>query len=549
MHVETEVIENNHQRVVTAYLEWVKQLLPYDKYLTFLNLFTFPLFTNEITEKIYNQLERVFEPKNPFFNYNFTNPELKIDWAEYRESNLKEFRTWRTKGWQAYKTRINSVLIVDLPQEQEGSRPEPYFYWLDISCVKSYELKDDWENFEYIIFEYDIEKKQIAVFCDKYYRIVTMEGGKIKSIDWEVEHNLNYVPAKFFWTTPLKSSEPDLKRSDLSNQLSQLDELLFKVTSKKHLDLYAAYPIFSAYSADCDYEMMTTIGETAYQDVCVDGFIKRDGNYVIAGQGIMKCPKCSESRLNGAGSFIEVRPPSEENNFKDMREPVSITSVDRSSLDYNVEEIDRLINYIIVSVTGSGGEPKNDQAKNEKQIIAGFEEKTTILRRIAWNFQNAHKFVNDTIAKLRYDNAYLGSDISWGTDFYAFSTQELRSLYKNAKENGLAMAELDMLQKQIITTEHKNNPSELKRALILADLEPFKHFTLDELLILDEKGLITDQEELQLKLNFSNFIERFERENTDIVNFGKLLDYDKKIQNLKKELKSYGGKRIYRASV
>lgn len=537
-HVETD-IANSNNREANEFLSGVKSLLPRDKYETFLNLFKFPVYTNEITEKIFNQLERVFESKNPFFSYEFTNQSLKIDWDNYRYEVLKEKETWRTRGWAAYQTAINSVLVIDLPEVQKENRPEPYFYWLDISCVLGYELRNDKENFEYIIFKYKNSDDTIAVFDDKYFRVLKSNGNELTSII-EEEHNLGYVPARFFWTTHLKKNTPDLKRSDISNQLSNLDKLLFKQISKDHLDLYASYPIYAAYESDCDYEMTFGEGDSQYTDVCEGGYIKRDGNYVSDGNGLMKCPRCSEKRLQGAGSFIEVPVPSEINNYKDLREPVTITTVNRESLDYNVEEVIRLAESIIINVVGGGGEPSNEQAKNEKQILAGFENKTTILQRIAWNFEKAHKFVNDTICKLRYDGAFIESNISWGKDFYIYSVDELRDIYKKAKENGLSMTELDMIQKQIISTEYRNNPAELKRVYILKDLEPYRHFTLKEIIELKDKGLIVDDQDLQLKLNFTNFIDRFERENINIVEFGNLLEYDKKIQVITNTLKSYG---------
>lgn len=542
-HVETEIDNMGFQRRANDFLNWVESLIPKDKFEIFLHLFRVPLFTNDITEKIFNQLERVFESKNPFFNYHFSNPDLKSDWDEYRINVLKDNTFWRTKGWDAYKTAINSVIVIDLPKEQQENRPSPYYYLLDIRNVVSYELRPDKECFEWFMFEYDKEKDQKAIFCDKYYRIVTVKGTELKTVDFESVHDLGFVPAKFFWTTALRKSEPDIKRSDLSNQLGQLDKLLFKFYSKDHLDLYASYPIYSAYEQDCDYEMIVENGENSYHDVCYGGFIKRDGNYVLSGTGLMKCPRCSEKNLSGAGSLISVRPPSEENNYKDLREPVTITTIDRDSLDYNVEEIERLKDEIIESVVGGGGEPKNDQAKNEKQITAGFEEKTTILQKIAWNFERAQKFANDTVCLLRYETGFVGSNLSWGKDFYVYTTEELRKLYKNAKENNLSMSELDMILKQIISTEYKNNPLEYKRMLILMDLEPYRHLSLEEIRSLKQDGLITNVEDLQIKINFANFIARFERENTNVVDFGSLLKYDKKIDKIKSKLIEYGKER------
>ena len=60
-----------------------------------------------------------------------------------------------------------------------------------------------------------------------------------------------------------------------------------------------------------------------------------------------------------------------------------------------------------------------------------------------------------------------GASIDWGTDFYVLSIQELYDRYKYAKTNGASEAELDSLSNQIIETEYKNNPMQMKRMLIL----------------------------------------------------------------------------------
>jgi hypothetical protein len=46
-------------------------------------------------------------------------------------------------------------------------------------------------------------------------------------------------------------------------------------------------------------------------------------------------------------------------------------------------------------------------------------------------------------------------------------------------------------------------------------------------------------EELLIKLNFADFIKRFERENMNIITFGENIDYDKKIDTIKERLMEY----------
>ena len=63
--------------------------------------------------------------------------------------------------------------------------------------------------------------------------------------------------------------------------------------------------------------------------------------------------------------------------------------------------------------------------------------------------------------------------------------------------------------------------------------------THKEVLDLFDKNLVS-LDEVKVKINFNSFIDRFERENTDIVEFGKELSFDKKISILTQTLNDYG---------
>ena len=74
------------------------------------------------------------------------------------------------------------------------------------------------------------------------------------------------------------------------------------------------------------------------------------GEYkMLADSTVEKCPCCSEKRIAGPGSFLEVPIPNQAEGIVDMSNPVQITTVDRDSLDYNVDECIRLRDDIIIS--------------------------------------------------------------------------------------------------------------------------------------------------------------------------------------------------------
>lgn len=519
-------------QALTDFMAMVENLIPHDKFEVFKTLFRFPVVTNEVLAVCYDKLSRIFEGRNPAFSYQFTSTEQRDDWEWYRQEKLGEPTVWSTKGWDFFKTQINSVLIVDVPAEQDASDryPQPYFYWLPIRDVIDFRADPSTGEMKYIIFRQDGDK--IAAFDDEYYRVFSAKNGTIGELLVENRHDIGYCPARFFWNEPLSLDKPDIKASPVTKELDRLDWYLFYAISKRHLDTYGSYPIYWGYEQSCDFHNDET------GDYCDGGFLKdKKGQWQYDNNGLlMPCPVCSRKRITGAGSFVEVPVPAE--GQPDLREPVGMLSVDRQSLDYNHEEEERLRTDIITAIVGTNEQITTRDALNEQQIMANFESQSTVLQRVKKGFEAAQKFVDDTCCRLRYGSAFLGSSISYGTEFYLFTSDELRARYKTAKEAGMSEADLDALLQQIIETEYRNNPQQLQRMLILADLEPYRHLTRDEVLELHEKGLVTT-EELMVKLNFADFIRRFERENMNVISFGETIDYDKKIGTIKQRLAEY----------
>lgn len=533
-HTETNIAVSDINQPTTVFLDWVKRLLPKDKYNIFLQLFKFPLPTPAVVEDVYRELERVFYSRNSSSSYQFTDSELAEDWSQYRKSNLNEPEVWKTTAWKRMQVSLNSILVVDLPLVQTSTRPEPYFYWLEIDSVIDYELSKQDENlFNWLIFNQP--EHRIAVFDDTSIRVYQLnEKNEIQSLVSEAQHDLGYCPARFFWSTQLNEKNKDLKKNPITKELSNLDWYLFFALSKQHLDLYAPYPIYSAYEADCNFENSET------GDYCDGGFLRNArGEYKILNDGtVEKCPCCSEKRIAGPGSFLEVPIPNQTEGVADMRNPVQITTIDKDSLDYNVNECARLKNEIVISVVGSGGTVSEKEAINETQVTANFESKTSVLNALKTNFELAQKFIEDTVCKLRYGNAFISSSVNWGTEFYVFTVTELYSKYKQAKDNGASNSELDAISQQILEVEYRNNPLVLQRMLILKQLEPYPHKTLDEVLKLYEKKLI-DEKLVKLKINFSTLVDKFERENINIIEFASNKPLREKIDIITNKLLEY----------
>ena len=387
---------------------------------------------------------------------------------------------------------------------------------------------------EWIIFHSD--NRIIAIDGESYKTYEFTEQRQLGALLSDNPHNLGYCPARFFWTEPLTLAHPDIKRSPLSKELSALDWYLFKSLGVKHLDTYASYPIYSAYEEECDYTDKD--GNT-----CHKGYLQKpNGEFVTALDGSpVPCPLChGKKQLAGAGSFITVPVP--EEGQPDLRKPVDITTIDRKSLDYNVEELKRLETRIVNSCVGVDNTILNETSLADKQVDATFESKDNVLNSVKKGFEEAQEWVDTTVCTLRYGSAFISAHISYGNEFYTLTPEALRDRYGKAKESGASEAELDALRQQILETTYRHNPLMLQRMLILNDLEPYRHRSQDEVKALAEKGLVSN-EELMLKADFMNFVGRFERENDNILEFGTAIPYANKIETIYQTLLDYAKQR------
>jgi hypothetical protein len=527
-HAQTEVTDKISSPARRDFLAFVHNLIPEDKFNLFTSLFRYPVATNEICGIIFDRLSRIFDGKNAAFNYEFADGNDAADWEMYRRDKLREPSVWSDDAWERFRTDIDCLVVVDMPTESVHGRPEPYFYFVSPENLLSWQ-NDPHGALLYAAFR--TEGERVVVIDGGYYRVYDKDFHLVS----EREHPLGYCPCAWFWNVPLSLAKPHLKWSPISRQLSALDWWLFFHISKQQLDLFGAYPIYSGYASECDY---------ADEDGnhCSHGFLKDKNDFYAYDENglIRRCPVCAAKRITGAGSYVEVPVPVE--GQPDLRNPVQKLDADVEALNFNVSEEDRLRRHIINASVGSDDSILSVSAVNDKQIDAEFESKSVILRRVKVGFERIQTFVDATICRLRYGVSFRGCSINYGTDFFTLSGTELRSRYKSAKESGASESELDAIQTQIVESDYRSDPRMRARMRILAELEPYRHLTVTEAQGLYSAGLI-DERELRLKVDFTNYVAQFERENTDIVAFGASVPYKEKIETIRKTLLNYADKR------
>jgi len=520
-HVETTLNKNDLSPYYHDFKRWIgeenPELLAKDKFARFEQLIKAPIQTVELTESIFSRLFKIFFSQDSYFNYKFTDDALELDWADFREDKF-----WPTIGFQAMQTAIDSVWVVDLPSEQASEFPEPVNKLIDINDVLAIQ-NDEYNNCLYVIFQLG---EYVYVYDDVSFRVYSMGSRGISTLPIaEVLHDLGYTPARMFWSEKLKSNNFINKESPITKELTDLDWLLFHMTSKRYMDIANAYPVVARYNEGQEYR----------DDDITENEQRTSGQRPMGND------------LVGAGSINEVDPPREGEIDLMQHGPIKIIAPDTASLDWHVQEEIRLIDKIYKAVVGTNNEQKNESAKNEMQVDAAFESQKSVLFRVKKNFEIINKFADMTICKLRYGERFIGCEIDYGTQFFLKDVDDLQEELKTAKESGASDAILETISNNILHTKYRDDDKSITRANIITDLDPLPNRTLNEATNLFKNGAI-NKINFIIKTNLINFVRRFERENINIVDFGSKIDYAKKIQQINESLKLYANEYIEQPS-
>ena len=511
LHSEVILTKQNLSPAYNDLKSWLgskqPELLPSDKFERWDQLCTTPIPTISLTDDIFTYLFRVFEAQDASCRYDFKKPDLEEDWNKYRDAAFLQ-----TQGYSAMRMAIDSVWIVELPEEQEGDYPEPKDKLIDISQVIDIE-NDAHNNCRHVIFT---AGDKLFVYDDELIRVFDYRDGSVGKSIIEVKHDLGYCPARMFWSEKLTPGNFINKKSPLTPVLGDLDWLLVLKVFKKYMDMSNAYPIIAAYEPADDFT-----ADPREQD---DGKTKEE--------------KPLANSFIGPGTLWTVRPPVQGEPDL-MSNPVKLISPDVTTLKHHTDNDVALSLDIFRKVTGNGGEPENNAAKNEKQIMSGFESQMIILRNIARNFEIIQAFADKVKAELRYGkDQILGVSIDYGSRFFLRSIEELTESISDSKVKGIDDGMTDIMVDELMETRFRNDPKGLLRAQIIRELDPLPDKTTEEALTIFEKGGI-DKINLLLKINKLNFVRRFEREQLPLQYFAENKTFAEKINSIKEEFVKY----------
>ena len=520
-HAEECLTFNDCSPYLKDFLKWVEELLPSDKYRFFQQMMAFPVYTTELSEAILDELNKVFSSNNSSFTYEFTSDQQEAEFQNYL-SRINFWNRWVEDAQDGLRSKINSIVVVDMPESTEDEETKPYFYFLSISHVKDIDLGDG-DEIKAVIFE---EDERIILIDEERYAVFKKNGEAGEySLHSESFHGLDYCPACFFWRDTIKRKYPIVKTSPFTPSLNNLDYLVFAETARRCLESYAAFPITVSFAEDCTY----------YEEVDGRRYNCSNGYLMLPDSKPVSCPVCEKNKLIGPGTHMQIDPPSskDEPNNLDM---VKQIGAETKSLDYWTKRTAELWDEIFYDIVGSGGDTMT-QAINKDQVRGNFESKQNVLMKLKKNLERSHQFVVETIARLIYGPSFVKASINYGTQFYLRTATEAQTEYKEAKDSAVPVYLLAYKRQQVDSANTKGNPSDQQRLQILEHLEPWVDLSLKEA---KDYGLDTiDKDGYLLKADFSNRIMRFEAEFGSVVAFGSKLDFNTKIERIKGVLIGY----------
>lgn len=511
LHTEP-TIKAPHNPAFEFFLSQVESRVPDNKFRLFKSLIEYPIETVAFTKSMFTQIAKVFYADDAFKKITFKNQDFT---EEFQKEIKKSDEFFRDEGFDAMKSGINSILVVDLPSEQEGTQPDPYSFLLDIKYVTQIGINRD--NFcEYLAYDtgHKVNKlgtdkgdyKLISFIDDSAYRLYVDNGESFLLVS-ESPHDLGYTPAKPFWNDFFNRKEDRInKNAPISEQLGMLDQLLFKEVSKEHSDLFTLYPIIWSYPEEKNYEDPSVIDYNGEPKAGIDGTSSENSAvpYSDWQQGVFSQRDSYNKDKMGPGRDLETPIPTNEQPALGI--PGGYIEPKTENLKFIGEDLKARREEIYIATLGFSEDAKNDQAKNEKQILSGVESRTTVLLNIKKNFEVIQKFDLITKAKLIYGpDMIIDCAVNYGSNFFLQSPAQMEEAIEISEKAGMPWFAIEQQKKDAIMNRYRNNPDMLRRQEIL------KSVSAEIVLNLAQQGIMPDMQNFE-KIT-SSLISRFETQN------------------------------------
>lgn len=493
--------------------------------------------TPRIYQGVTKQYAKIFRAKGATRTYRF-----KKDEAAY-EKELKKIlencsfglsiQQFMSVIWfKALIEEPNGFIAVELkPADQlkDANKEEPYLTFYCLEDVHDFEYVNN--ELQYIILktEYYLNEKEYEAF-----RVIDSEsdslwykdGDEIKPV--MITELVTEQESEVYRTRPdsYKQKFKKIPFIQVSNYRASATDDNFKINpiakSLPNADSYQSladdhticvklhqHPYFYSYPVQCE----TCNGTKQIKRPLNDGTNSYDSFEcgTCHGTGFMSALKADISQ----GISLPITDKFEEDGFPAAAAPAGYITPELESLkEQRVEMKDEqdFIEYACLGVVGILARDTQTQVTATKAEL-DMQPLIDTLSDISSNAEQVEEFLTDRIGELLFPT-YEGSIIHYGRLYFLKSIEMLYSEYKTAKESGANEGQLKEILRTIIYIKHENDSLAELRAQMLLDLEPMPTKTIDEVIIFKDA---ISQATYNLKANFLDLVNQFEKENGNIV--------------------------------
>lgn len=502
----------------------------FDRVVEFLR---YPLPVVQLSESVLSEYYRVFTGKNRYFGYEANrNTPLLDEWQ--KETDLAKWIEAHAKD--VLKNQPCSFVVIDADNE---NKPYPILVTSDRLVDAGFKDKDG--QLSYIVFVHSTEIDpndedniliNYAIYDDECFRVLQKnENTNVITEIANKKHNIGYCPAHAFIKSLSNSKNPFKRKSVFDGAVSKLEDYTLFDCYRNYVDHYAPFPITEAPENPCA------------NPECMDGKVPREVIDQTAPRGFRNiwetCKVCDggdkgENIMPGTHLGIKVN---QDPKMNDGSGVFRMIFPETDKLDYVPKKLENLETEIRYKTVGVN-DMVTKEAINELQAKGSFSSMESVLLRAKDELDYIYKWALKTIGRLIYQDLDIKVEANFGTEFYLVTEDDLQKRYQMAKDSGLPAEELRNIYTQIVETKYRGNPAKLKRQKMILDVDPLPTYSLEDCINMKKEGVIDDFE-FSLKVNFLNFIAKFESKNAPIIQFGLSLEYWNRVDIIKSTIMQY----------
>ena len=461
-------------------------------------------------ETIIKHFKNVFEAHGRVYNFNF-NKDYEAE-TQFNEIRKTLFKISDEKYFENYAHRLlftepNAVIVAGMHNDTYISKK----YSLD----KIHDVDADQAGIKYLILslEEKTEDSKIVHYWvyDDIYRYHYVKSNQSFILSKQIQHLAKKCPATFISNVD-KCSDNYIEKASLISKV---------VEDGKLQDLLINSITMSYYKAASAFDTKVRPEVKAKQD------FRQDSDTSNKMEDDRKRFRLTEVQSNNPemmGQVITV-PHSKMMNSdftSNVLNAVQNIPANVDVLQYHDSYLPNLERIILSEVLGRGlGDALRNQALNEDQVSANFEEQARALDMYSDNIATSWNYILTRTAEMFAPKSFDSLQLKLGRKYFLKTEQQLLSELELMQKTFSNSAQIMQKQFEIFLLKNRDNHKALERFDLISALQPFAYMSANW--VLQNKDML-DSSMVTMYNHFNQVLSIFEYVNGRIEMFGSQIE-------------------------